>query len=59
MKATFSINHYDKDGDLLENCIRIHIDKFSMEFQNRAELDDFIANLKTISDEIAANYEPW
>lgn len=59
MNALFTINRYDRDGDLLENCITIHIDKFAMQFQHRDELDEFIKNLQKISNEIAANYEPW
>lgn len=59
MKPLYSINRYDCDGDLVEKCITIHIDRFTMDFQHRGELDEFIKNLQKISDEIAANYEQW
>lgn len=59
MKPLFTVNRYDRDGDLIENCVTIHIDRFAMQFKHRGELDEFIKNLKQISNEIAANYEPW
>lgn len=59
MKATFTMNSYDQDGDIIDNRLTIHMDRFSISFQSRAELDAFIVNLKTISAEVAANYEPW
>lgn len=59
IKPLYSINKYDCNGDLIEKCITIHIDRFAMDFQHRGELDEFIKNLQKISDEIAEIYEPW
>ncbi len=59
IKPLYSINKYDCNGDLVEKCITIHIDRFAMDFQHRGELDEFIKNLQKISDEIAEIYEPW
>ena len=59
MKPLYSINKYDCNGDLIEKCITIHIDRFAMDFQHRGELDEFIKNLQKISDEIAEIYKPW
>jgi hypothetical protein len=54
--ATFSMNHYDKDGDLVEDCIMIHIGKTILQFSTLTELDGFIKRLEVISKEVKQNY---
>lgn len=55
MKATFSINLYDKDGDIYKNCILIHLDKTIIVLKDKTELDKLIKDLQKIKKEINEN----
>lgn len=52
-KVTFSLNEYDYEGDLFDECLKIHIDDtFILRFDNVEKLDEFIGELNEISNEI-------
>jgi len=54
----FSINLYDKDGDIYEECINIHLrDKsgFILQFENLDAYDSFVKNLQFMRKEIVEN----
>lgn len=54
--ASFSVNHYDKDGDLIEECVLIHVGTTILQFSTVSQLDGFIEQLTKISEEIKTNY---
>ena len=54
--ATFSVNHYDKDGDLVDDCIMVHIGRTILQFSTVTELDGFIKRLEKLSKEVKQNY---
>lgn len=56
MEATFSINLYDKDGDIYKTCILIHLDKTIIVLKDKIELDRLIKDLQKIKKEIDQNY---
>ncbi len=57
MKITFSINRYDKDGDICDSGIFLHIDNTTiLKIENMQELDRMIENLQQISTEIKENH---
>lgn len=56
MTASYSINRYDRDGDLVEECIVIHVGDYAMiQFKDIADLESFSKDLieciKQIKDE--------
>jgi hypothetical protein len=54
--ATFSVNQYDSDGDIVEECVLVHVGTTILRFTSVAEVDVFIKQLEKISSEIKANY---
>lgn len=50
--AAFSINQYDADGDMIEECILIHIGTTILQMTDIQQLDAFIEQLQQISAEI-------
>jgi hypothetical protein len=54
--ATFSVNHYDYEGDLIDDCVLIHLDSTILKFSSVKQLDVFIEQLQKISKEIKDNY---
>lgn len=49
--ATFSVNSYDKDGDLLEENVQVHLGSTILNFSNVKQIDNFIERLQEISKE--------
>ncbi|RNB59477.1 hypothetical protein EDM57_04870 [Brevibacillus gelatini] len=54
--ATFSVNQYDKDGDVVDECVLVHIGTTILRFSTVSQLDVFIERLQTISSEIKGSY---
>lgn len=54
--ASFSVGHYDSDGDLIDDCVYVHLDATILKFSGVKQLDVFIEQLQLISKEIKANY---
>ena len=54
--ASFSVNHYDQDGDIVDECVLIHIGTTILQLSTVSHLDSFIEQLQTISKEIKQNY---
>jgi hypothetical protein len=53
MELTFSINRYDSDGDLVEECVTLNVgDNVSLHFKNVKELEEFAKNIKKMIPEI-------
>lgn len=53
MRCYFSINQYDRDGDITQECVSIHLDdSFTVHFKNLDELNELILNLQNIRNEI-------
>jgi len=54
---TFSINRYDKDGDIFENGIYLHFGDVSIKIANDiAEFKVFYNEIEDIIKEIEENY---
>lgn len=57
MEVLFSKNIYDKDGDIYDECIMIHLNNFiSIRVGDLSELDALIAELQMVQKEIRENY---
>lgn len=54
--ATFSVNQYDKDGDLVDDCIMVYVGTAILRFTTVKQLDVFVEQLQKISSEIKENY---
>jgi len=53
----FSINDYDKDGDISDEGIFLHFDDTRIKVaKDIKEFDQVIESLKTMRNEIAENY---
>lgn len=56
-KFTFSVNEYDNDGDVANNGIFFHLGALRIKICDEVEeLDDFIAHIVEIKEEIRHNY---
>jgi hypothetical protein len=55
VKILFSKNEYDYEGDLVEECIHLHVENFSVKLKGIDELHDLIEQLKNIHKEIEEN----
>ena len=57
MTASYSINLHDKDGDVYQECLLIHLeDKCILQLKNKADLEELIKNLNQIKKELEENY---
>lgn len=46
MKTTFSVDLHDRDGDVVDKCILIHVsDQCILQFSDMRELESFAADL--------------
>ncbi len=53
MKTTFSINHYDRDGDLVDTGIYLHLESgIILTFKDVEELKDFGSGIVDMISEI-------
>ena len=53
----FSINLYDREGDVYQKGIYIHIDDDTiLRFENKADLKDFYLSIFKCIEEIAESY---
>ncbi len=56
MKLLFSVNEYDRDGDLVDRGIWLHIDdNFSLKFENGNALEKFALEILAMLPEIREN----
>lgn len=54
---SFSVNLYDSDGDLLENCILAHLGNGTiLTFKDTNHLENFANQILRSLDEIRASY---
>jgi hypothetical protein len=54
MKALFSINQHDSDGDIYDSCILIHLDNpLIIRLKDLEDLNELIENLQRVSKEIS------
>jgi hypothetical protein len=57
MKLTFSVNRFDNEGDVIDNCILLHINETTiLKLVNMEELNNVIKQLENIKNEITENY---
>lgn len=53
MNIAFSINHYDKDGDKIDDCIHLHFDElFILRVSDLDDIQQMIKQLEKIREEI-------
>lgn len=58
MRATFSVNTYDRDGDLVEGCVILHVGgSVALKFANPSDLQDFADQIYAMMAEIRENYQ--
>lgn len=55
-EASFSVNQYDNDGDIVDECILVHMGNTILRFSTVNQLDSFVQRLKSLSKEIKKNY---
>lgn len=55
-EASFSVNQYDNDGDIVDECILVHMGNTILRFSTVNQLDSFAERLKSLSKEIKKNY---
>ena len=56
MEVTFSVNRYDYEGDLVDECVLLHIGKNTIIRVEKDGLQDLIDRLERIKKEIAERY---
>ena len=56
MEVTFSVNRYDYEGDLLDECVLLHLGKNTIIRLEKDELQDLIDRLERIKKEISGRY---
>lgn len=57
MKASFSVNLYDSDGDVYQKCLLLHLeDRCILKLKNKSDLEELIKHLNKIKKEIDENY---
>jgi hypothetical protein len=54
--ASFSVDQYDRDGDIVEEGVFVHLGATILQFSGVKQLDGFIEKLKKISNEVKENY---
>jgi|LakMenEpi03Aug12_release.lakeMendotaPanAssembly.Ray.scaffolds.fasta_scaffold00478_64 hypothetical protein len=52
----FSVNEYDKDGDLINKSILLDFNKFIIRLDDLEDLEDLINQLVDIKKEIQENF---
>lgn len=58
MRASFSVNFHDSDGDIYQECLLIHLeDRCILQLKNKADLEELIKHLNQIKKELDENYE--
>lgn len=58
MRASFSVNLHDSDGDVYQECLLIHVeDRWILQLKNKADLEELIKHLNQIKKELDENYE--
>ena len=58
MKATFTVNLYDSDGDMIDKGVYIHLnDDIILKLMNSDELKALGENFIKMSEEIYENYK--
>jgi len=58
MKVSFSINTYDRDGDIVEKCVNLHInDNITLHFERVAEYEAFHKRLLLMQQEIEETWQ--
>ncbi|GIO36905.1 hypothetical protein J41TS12_17660 [Paenibacillus antibioticophila] len=55
-EASFSVNQYDNDGDVVDECILVHVGDTILRFSTISQLDGFAERLQSLSKEIKKNY---
>jgi hypothetical protein len=59
MKIYFSRNLHDDDGDVTVKGLFLHFDEMTIiRLENEKELEQVVANLQRIQQELAENYTP-
>lgn len=59
MKASFSIDQHDKDGDVFDECILLHLEPNTIiRFENYREFSAFVDSLPSVRDELRENLSP-
>lgn len=58
-RLTYSINMYDRDGDIFNECILIHSKQngFILRFNNMAELQSFQNQLEVCIEQLEEEFE--
>ena len=57
MRASFSTNLYDSDGDVYQKCLNIHLENsVILPLKNKADLKELIKHLTKIEKELDENY---
>lgn len=58
MRATFSVNQYDQDGDKWDECILLHIGESTaiIRFNDIGDLEEFNASVGRCISEIKGYY---
>ena len=57
MKVTFSVDLHDRDGDVYEECLLLHVGEGTIIKLKKNGLNDFINSLKIIQKELKENYD--
>lgn len=52
MKATYSINLYDIDGDVWDECVLIHVGDTILRFDSVAKVEELIASMQRCVEQI-------
>lgn len=57
MRASFSINLHDSDGDVYQKCLLIHLeDSVILQLKDKSDLEQLIKHLNQIKKELDENY---
>ena len=57
MMVTFSVDLHDRDGDIYEDCLLLHVGDCTIIKLKKNGLADFINSLKIIQKELKENYD--
>lgn len=56
MRVTFSVDLHNRDGDVYEECLLLHVGESAIIKLKKNGLNDFINSLKIIQKELKENY---